>query len=356
MTFIDAQTANPTPGQITIYCILVLGFGGLTAWAFIRAHTRAHYHRVYVIRFLFPIVLLFSIIENIFLAASQHFIRHANDNLSDHPALQIMFVLQAMIVPIYLLTIFELTYLIHKRRSVHFMGMYFDEGRLGRRVKGVFSTPFKSFIERNFIRMLSTILFVTGILANFNVLTELTTVGDLAGKTGWFAMIGKRDKPFPWDVFLSLIPALILSVCSFALSIILWRYGTNTSMIVHSSFLNPWFGPFFGTTALFLGQLVDGQWFASASNAGQFIYSITLILLMRQIDRDIVSFEEFTDFLDQVAKKGDEINVHNVLPKLQENTGELVDGVDELTDVADVAEGSFHKSGRVVQEEVDEIV
>lgn len=34
---------------------------------------------------------------------------------------------------------------------------------------------------------------------------------------------------------------------------------------------------------------------------------------MRQIDRDIVSFAEFTDFLHQVAKKGNEISVHNVI-------------------------------------------
>ncbi len=40
---------------------------------------------------------------------------------------------------------------------------------------------------------------------------------------------------------------------------------------------------------------------------------------MRQIDRDIVAFAEFTDFLRQVAKKGNEITVHNVLQGVDSN-------------------------------------
>ncbi len=84
-------------------------------------------------------------------------------------------------------------------------------------------------------------------------------------------------------------------------------------MIVHSSFMNPWFAPFFGTIALTVGQFFGSIWFAVTSNFGLLIYTITLILLMRQIDRDIVSFAEFTDFLHQVAKKGNEITVHNVI-------------------------------------------
>lgn len=241
--------------------------------------------------------------------------------------LQILFVLQAIQVPIYLVTIFELTYLIHKRRSVHFLGMYFDEGRLGRRVKGVFSTPFKSFIARNFIRALSTLLFATGVIVNFDILPQLVSVGDLAGKTGWYKLFD-QGTPLKEDILISLIPMTILVSCSFVLSITLWRYGTSTSMIVHSSFLNPWFFPFFGTVALIVGHFFDAKWFAVTSNCGVLIYTVTLILLMRQIDRDIVSFAEFTDFLHQVAKKGNEITVHNVLTRKSNNGNvEATDGV-----------------------------
>lgn len=236
--------------------------------------------------------------------------------------LEVLFVLQAMQVPIYLVTIFELTYLIHKRRSVHFLGMYFDEGRLGKRVKGVFSTPCKSFLARNFIRILSTLLFVIGITVNFNVLPDLVTVGDLAGKTGWWNLFkNKRNLQEALDVVMSLFPTAILIFCSFVLCTTLWMYGTNTSMIVHSSFINPWFAPFFGTLVLTIGQFFTVGWFAISSNAGFLVYTVTLILLMKQIDRDIVSFAEFTDFLHQVAKKGNEISVHNVITSKLDGSG-----------------------------------
>mmetsp|Transcript_4931 Transcript_4931/g.6030 ORF Transcript_4931/g.6030 Transcript_4931/m.6030 type:complete len:347 (+) Transcript_4931:80-1120(+) len=311
MTFIDGQSEAPTILQIVIFSIIAAAFIFCGIWVFYRAHTRRHYHRVYVVRFLFPIASLFCCVENIFLASSDYFIKRSQDSLNLHPMLKALFVLQAVQVPIYLVTIFELTYLIHKRRSVHFLGMYFDEGRLGRRVKGVFSTPFKSFLARNFIRILSTVLFATGIIVNFDILPRTDTVGDLAGKSGWWNVF--REEGFAENVMISLIPTAILVMCSFVLSTALWRYGTSTSMIVHSSFLNPWFAPFFGTLALTVGQFFTAKWFAVTSNSGLLVYTITLILLMRQIDRDIVSFAEFTDFLHQVAKKGNEITVHNLI-------------------------------------------
>lgn len=224
MTFIDGETQPPTIIQIILYSTVAASFAVCGLWVFYRSHTRRHYARVYVVRFLFPIACLFCCTENIYLSVSGYFIRYALDplNQESHPMLQALFVLQAMQVPIFLVTIFELTYLIHKRRSVHFLGMYFDEGRLGRRVKGVFSTPCKSFLARNFIRMLSTLLFVTGVIVNFDVLRRLNTVSDLTGKTGWWQLFDK-EAPLQPDVVMSLVPIIILVVCSFVLSTTLWR-------------------------------------------------------------------------------------------------------------------------------------
>lgn len=222
MTFIDEDTKLPSTFQIVLYSVAAALFIACGVWAFYRAHTRSHYHRVYVVRFLFPFACLFCSVENMCLASSSYFIRHSQDEASSHPILQGLFVLQAIQVPIYLVTIFELTYLIHKRRSVHFLGMYFDEGRLGRRVQGVFSTPFKSFLARNFIRILSTILFATGIFVNFDILPQLKTVEDLAGKTGWMSVFDTSVPP-KLDLIMSLFPVAILVTCSFVLSIALWR-------------------------------------------------------------------------------------------------------------------------------------
>lgn len=58
---------------------------------------------------------------------------------------------------------FEITYLVHKKRSVNFCLMYFDEGV---RVK---NTAFMSFMLRNSIRALATALLALGLVTNFQL-------------------------------------------------------------------------------------------------------------------------------------------------------------------------------------------
>ena len=93
------------------------------------------------------------------------------------------------------------------------------------------------------------------------------------------------------------------------------RYGTTSAMIVHSSCVNRWFAPFFGTLALTGGQFFTEEWYPLASNGGLIIFIITLLLLMSEIDKDMVQSEELVDYLDQVAKKGDEISVRHILER-----------------------------------------
>jgi hypothetical protein len=73
-------------------------------------------------------------------------------------------------VPILLVVIFEITYLVHKRRSVNFCGMYFDDG------VRVNNTAFMSCMLRNSIRSLATVLLVMGIVVNFNLFSSETLV------------------------------------------------------------------------------------------------------------------------------------------------------------------------------------
>jgi hypothetical protein len=67
----------------------------------------------------------------------------------------------------------------------------------------------------------------------------------------------------------------------------------------------------FGTIALSVGQLFYERWYPTTSNLGLLIYTITLLVLMKEIDKDIVKTAEFTDFLKQVALKGNTISILN---------------------------------------------
>lgn len=151
-----------------------------------------------------------------------------------HPLVRAIFVLQTLEVPILLIVMFEVTYLIHKRRSVNFCGMYFDEGRR------LNNTQAMSCMLRNSIRSLATVLLVIGLMVNFNFIQSDIPIDELAGRAGWWTLIERQDSlEDELHLFLSLLPIAVLVVVSFYLSIMLWRYGTSSSMIVHSSICNP---------------------------------------------------------------------------------------------------------------------
>ena len=84
-------------------------------------------------------------------------------------------------------------------------------------------------------------------------------------------------------------------------------------MVLHSSYacFNPWFFPMFGTIALSIGQLFYQRYYQLTSNLGLLIYTLTLLVLMREIDKEIFNTVEFTEFLKQVAVKGNQISVLN---------------------------------------------
>jgi len=225
--------------------------------------------------------------------------------VASHPLVRAIFVLQTFEVPILLIVMFEVTYLIHKRRSVNFCGMYFDEGRR------LNNTQAMSCMLRNSIRSLATVLLVIGLMVNFDfVQSGIYPVDELAGRAGWLALI-EMEGPFDekLHLFLSLLPIAVLVVVSFYLSIMLWRYGTSSSMIVHSSICNPWFYCFFGTLAMAAGQLFTEQLYPVMSNTGVLIFIIAIEAVMVEVDKDIVAIENEASFLVCVALKGDQISV-----------------------------------------------
>jgi hypothetical protein len=334
MTFIDNSGDVPTPAFISLYAITAVLYLFCAFYSFYRSNTHRHYSSLCSIRILFPLANLSCAIENITLAASGKIIEN---ELDSHELLKVVFVLHALQVPIFLITIFELTYLVHKRRSVHFCGMFFDEGRLvlGRlrananvdtdtdaptdiqfrpRLHGVFSTPVKSFFFRNIIRFIAILCWIIGTLANLDLLRDGDPEDELAGRTGWWNLWEtKGNRVWTVHILMSLVPTAVLLVCSFFLSITLWRYGANSSIVLHSSYacLNPWFFPMFGTVALWIGQLFYPKFYSITSNIGLLVYTLSILVLMKEIDKEVTRTVEFTDFLKQVAKKGNEISVMN---------------------------------------------
>uniref|UniRef100_A0A7S4RTW4 Transmembrane protein n=2 Tax=Ditylum brightwellii TaxID=49249 RepID=A0A7S4RTW4_9STRA len=313
MTFIDPSAEPPTTGMITGYIILVIAF----LFCFLKAvrlgQTRSHYRSFFAIRFLLPLCCFILAVETATLAASG--IYSENKSLDDNVWIQIVYVIQAFEVPILLQSTFETCYLVHKRRSVNFCGMYFDEGR--RVNRGIATTPMKSFILRNFIRAIAVLLLVMGLVVNFDLLRNVVEVDRLAGRAGWWPLFERKnnaegqqlDFSENTHLFLSLLPTAILILCSFYFSALLWRYGTESSMVVHSSCWNPWFSLFFGTIFLFIGECFSEKWYPISSNTGFVLFIISYLHLMTEVDKDMKAASEFVEFLSQVKDTGDAFSV-----------------------------------------------
>jgi len=272
--------------------------------------SRRHYRSFFSVRVLLPIALFISALENAALAASgliyDGLVEKEGDeeeNFDNNVFIKTVYFLQTFEVPILLIVIFEITYLVHKRRSVNFCGMYFDEGV---RIK---NTAFMSCMLRNSIRTLATVLLVMGLIVNFDFIQSgKPAVDELAGRAGWWAL-SKEDWDSRLHLLLSLIPTAVLTLVALYLSVVLWRYGTESSMVVHSSICNPWFYPFFGTLAMGVGQFFDENLYTIMSNAGTLIFTLTILLLMVEVDKDMVAADDFAWFLVAVAQTGDKTRV-----------------------------------------------
>lgn len=222
MTFIDITGERPTPGLIAGYSILAVVALVLGAWAIYLGRSRLHYRNMFSVRVLLPLALLILALENAALASSgrlyDELISDDIDNDFDsYPFIQAIFALQTFEVPILLIAVFELTYLVHKRRSVNFCGMYFDEGRR------VANTAIMSCMLRNSIQSLALVLLVMGLMVNFDVINGDVPVDELAGRSGWWPLFQEGNWDGKVHLLLSLIPTAVLTLVCFYLSIMLWR-------------------------------------------------------------------------------------------------------------------------------------
>jgi hypothetical protein len=175
---------------------------------------------------------------------------------------------------------------------VKFCGIQFDEGR---RVK----TTYKSWLLRNFVGIIAGCLIGIGVVVNFD-LVHIRHIDPEAGNVSWLELF-ESEKTIEEDVHkvLGVLPTALLILANFYFAAVMWRYGSNSSMIIHSSYLNPWVSQLVGTIGLVAGQFPKED-FKITSNAGEALLVMTIIFLMHEVDKDMNAANEFVDFLDAI--------------------------------------------------------
>mmetsp|Transcript_16757 Transcript_16757/g.25323 ORF Transcript_16757/g.25323 Transcript_16757/m.25323 type:complete len:339 (+) Transcript_16757:123-1139(+) len=294
LTFLDSNDGaapNETLGFVLAFSILSLAsfvsvFQGL--WETSRKH---YLYDRYSLKILFPWASFVQVLENATLAFD------VSGGYVSKEWSYIVYALQATVPPSLMLSTFDVTYSIHKTRSVLFCGIV-DGHTRSRNPKIV-------LLLKIFTRLLALLLLAIGIIVNFDLIEPSNP---LAGRIGWYYLITTPWTAESLQVLLGILPIGIASLASFYFSIALWRYGTTYSMVVHASPCNPWFSPFFGTIALFGGQFFNARWFPLLSNLGIFVFVESILLLFMEVNKDMEANTDLIDFLGnfQVAGKKNE--------------------------------------------------
>mmetsp|Transcript_21368 Transcript_21368/g.30224 ORF Transcript_21368/g.30224 Transcript_21368/m.30224 type:complete len:361 (+) Transcript_21368:271-1353(+) len=288
MGFLNVKDAL-SPEEQTSYAIafsILTAACGIAVVQTILNITSRPFYGMHSIRVFFPYSCIALTLENAMLSMC------SSGNDPARIVQNIERVLEATLVPSLLISFFELTYLVHKTRSVQFCGIYEGHSRS--------KNPFRTFLLKSCIRIVAILLMVIGLVVNFCLF--ITNESTNAGLAGWWTLMNDI-KGGDWDnhLFLSLIPPAILGLFASYFSTELWRYGTEHSMVVHSSFWNPWFSPFFGTVALLAGQMFGPKWYALLSNLGFFVFIEFILLLLPEVERDWNEANELQNFLGALS-------------------------------------------------------
>jgi hypothetical protein len=176
MTFIDVSQGRPSTELIVGFSFLCVVSVCTAIAAVILGNSRIHYQSFFSVRVLFPLALFILALENGAYAASGRMYDkwvlgdengdESHTDLNDNPFVRSIIILQTLEVPILLIVTFEITYLVHKQRSVNFCGIYFDEG------VRVNNTALMSFLLRNSVRLLATALLLTGLTIDFDLFSN----------------------------------------------------------------------------------------------------------------------------------------------------------------------------------------
>jgi len=204
----------------------------------------------------------------------------------------------AVIVPLFLVATFELTYLIHKRRSVNFCGITFDASKRRKKTKADESS-LCSTILRFAVLFVATVLLVVGILVNYNLIEEGSSGSGLSISQGYLDINEDWDTHF----WLSLVPSLVLWVFIAYFGCRLWNYGTHYSFMVHATCFNPWIWMCVGASALCAGQLCPKEVYPITTNAGELALLLCVSRMFPEIVGELEQQDSMAVFIQTSEKK-----------------------------------------------------
>jgi hypothetical protein len=202
----------------------------------------------------------------------------------------------SFVIPIFLVTLFELNYTVHKKRSSNFCCnlLRFDQGH--RR-----SSSFLSHLVRHSMWLVGLAVLLLQIVTN----STYTAAPALAPRTARFGYKGVAVREesgggdFDWQDVTDFVPWVLLLTSSAQTGLSLWRYGTTTSTDVRASAVNPWGSVFLATVGLVVAWVLSPRtWpLPYATNAMELALALSLVVTVHLVESNLRTLETWDRIL-----------------------------------------------------------
>jgi len=209
-----------------------------------------------------------------------------------------VYMISSVIAPGIFIFTFVMTFLAYRTRSMPFCFVHRGPGRSGTGESRLEEDEVYQPLVRPAILVVSTRMFAIGLLL-LNLLLDFDVLSDdsQVGQTGWAYVIENPGGGSTLTIFLALLPMALVSCLCLYFACLIWRYGSEFSMVINTSIFNAWMCPVLGALAMIVGQMFGPDLFLITSNSGILFYMISMTQALYEIRRDIRQAGDLGNFL-----------------------------------------------------------
>jgi hypothetical protein len=208
---------------------------------------------------------------------------------------------QAFIIPLWLISLFEITYTVHKRRSANFLlGLFtFDQGHRT-------THTLLSHASRYSLWVVGVVLLLLQLTVNSSYTASPLSSPRTARFTYKGLAINNLDpaSPFSWQDAVDFVPWVAFLAWALACGASLWRYGSIVSTDINATMANPWGYIFGATCALVLAWALSPPTWALpyATNPCELLLGAALVRCMGLVESNLKTLEEWDKLLTKAGE------------------------------------------------------
>jgi len=223
---------------------------------------------------------------------------HEREQISSQWSIAV-YMISSVIAPGIFIFTFVMTFLAYRTRSMPFCFVHRGPGRSGTgesrldEEDEVYQPLVRPAILVVSTRMFALGLLILNLLVNFDVLSDDSQVG----LTGWATVVKNPEGNLTLTIFLALLPMALVSCLCLYFACLIWRYGSEFSMIINTSVFNAWMCPVLGALIMIVGQMFGPNLFLITSNSGILVYMISMTRVLYEIRHDIQQAGDLGNFL-----------------------------------------------------------